>query len=52
MKQIIIDLRDCEDEEQVSDSHGRVELESMLRDYIGKIVKVRFTEVGKINERP
>ena len=50
MKQIIVDLRKIRIEsdgynDPFVDASGRIEVESTLMDYCGKIVKVTFTEV-------
>ena len=52
MKQIIVDLRKIRIEsdgynDPFVDASGRIEVESTLMDYCGKIVKVTFTEVRK-----
>ena len=45
MKEIIADLREVETDDEVSDHPARVELESLLHDYKGKVIRIRITEV-------
>lgn len=44
MKEIIIDLRNLEDE--MADNPGRIALENLMYDYAGSVAKVRFTKTA------
>lgn len=51
MKELIIDLTKIEDREnpgdEITDHEGRVMLEELLYDYVGKKIRVRITTIRK-----
>ncbi len=53
MKELILDLRemntgDPEDDAELADIPARTEMESMLLDYAGKVIRVKVTVIKQI----
>jgi len=54
MKELILDLRDMdtgdpEDNAEFADMPARTEMESMLLDYAGKVIRVKATVINQTN---